>query len=87
MWTPVVPMSEGYESFPDQAMGLSFFIRGGGAQRLIGHTGFQAGFRSFFYFNPVTSAAVISVFNTTNEAAPAASVFDRLHAAAQALIR
>ena len=74
-------------SFPDQAMGLSFFIRGGGAQRLIGHTGIQAGFRSFFYFNPVTSAAVISVFNTTNEAAPADAVYNRLHAAAQALIR
>ncbi len=87
MWTPVVPMSEGYESFPDQSMGLSFFIRGSGAQRLIGHTGFQAGFRSFFYFNPLTSAAVIAVFNTTNEAAPVDAVFNRLHAAAQALIR
>ena len=87
MWTPVVPMTEGYEAFPDQSIGLSFFIRGTGAQRIIGHTGFQAGFRSYFYFNPTTSAAVIVVFNTTNEATPADAAYNRLHAAAQGLIR
>ncbi len=87
MWTPVVPMTEGYEAFPDQSMGLSFFIRGTGAQRIIGHTGFQAGFRSYVYFNPTTSAAVIVVFNTTNESTPADAAYNRLHAAAQGLIR
>ena len=87
MWTPMVPMTEGYEASPDQSMGLSFFIRGSGAERIIGHTGFQAGFRSYFYFNPATSAAVIVVFNTTNEAAPADGAYNRLHAAAQGLIR
>ena len=47
--------------------------RGGGGARFIGHTGHQAGFRSFFYFNPKTAAAVIAVFNTTNDAREAAS--------------
>ena len=87
MWTPVVPMSEGYEAGADQFMGLSFFLLGTGARRIIGHTGSQAGFRSFFYFNPATSAAVIAVFNTTNEAAPAVAAYRAMHEAAQALIR
>lgn len=55
----------------DRRMGLSFFVMTRGGKTVIGHTGSQAGFRSFLYFNPGTSAAVISVFNTTNEAAPA----------------
>ena len=87
MWTPVVPMTEGYEASAEQSMGLSFFIRGAGAERIIGHTGFQAGFRSYFYFNPTTSAGVIVVFNTTNEVAPADAAYNRLHSAAQGLIR
>ncbi len=87
MWMPVVPMTEGYEANSNQSMGLSFFLLGTGDQRLIGHTGSQAGFRSFFYFNPKTSAGVIAVFNTTNEASPATAQYRAMHAAAQALIR
>ncbi len=87
MWTPVVPMLEGYESGSEQFMGLSFFIIGSGPRRLIGHTGSQAGFRAFFYVNPTTRAAVIAVFNTTNEANPASAAYRAMHAAAQELIR
>jgi CubicO group peptidase (beta-lactamase class C family) len=87
MWTPVVPMAQGYEAGTNQSMGLSFFLIGSGDQRVIGHTGSQAGFRSFFYFNPKTTAGVIAVFNTTNEAAPAAAQYRAMHAAAQTLIR
>lgn len=87
MWTPVVPMLDGYEAAADQHMGFSFFIRGTGNSRIIGHTGSQAGFRSFYYFNPATSAAVIAVFNSTNEVTPAESSYRKVHAAAQALIR
>ncbi len=87
MWTPVVPMNAGYEAASDQWMGLSFFLRKNGTQRLIGHTGSQAGFRSFFYFDPASGAAIIAVFNTTNEAAPAMAAYQQLQASALALLR
>ncbi len=87
MWKPVVPMTEGYEAAAGQHMGLSFFLSGAGDHRIIGHTGSQAGFRAFFYFNPTTTAAVIAVFNTTNTATPAQAAYRNMHASAQALIR
>ena len=87
MWTPVVPMAAGYEAGTDQHMGLSFFLQGTGDHRVIGHTGSQAGFRAFFYFNPVSTAGIIAVFNTTNHANPADAAYRAFQAAAQALIR
>lgn len=65
MWRPVVPTSQ-----PGESIGLGFFIVTLDGTRLIGHTGEQAGFRSFFYLNPVTRAAVLGVVNTTNDARP-----------------
>jgi CubicO group peptidase (beta-lactamase class C family) len=62
MWRPVVPVGEG------ESMGLGFFLADAGGTRLVGHTGEQAGFRSFLFFNPVTRAGVIGVVNTTNDA-------------------
>lgn len=66
MWRAVVPVGG---ASPEQ-MGLSFFLRPAGRFTLVGHTGEQAGFRSFAYFNPETRAAVIGVVNTTNDARP-----------------
>lgn len=70
MWRQVVPVDPA-EDLGD-GVGLSFFLfsESGG---LVGHTGEQAGFRSFLFFNPRTSAAVIAGFNTTNEARAEAS--------------
>lgn len=48
----------------DQWMGLSTFIIKHGPTTLLGHTGGQAYFSGFLYFNPSTSAAVIYAFNT-----------------------
>jgi CubicO group peptidase (beta-lactamase class C family) len=87
MWKPGKSMSQGYESAPDQWMGLSFFVLDRGGTRILGHTGSQAGFRSFYFFNPVTKAAVIAVFNTTNEAAPAAAAQRRMQEMALDLLR
>jgi CubicO group peptidase (beta-lactamase class C family) len=87
MWTPVVPMADGYEANAEQWMGLSYFIRGTGANRIIGHTGSQAGFRSFFYFNPATTTGIIAVFNTTNDVAPAQAAYQTMHAAALTLLK
>ena len=64
MWRAVVPVpGPGGES-----MGLSFFLRPLRGDTLVGHTGEQAGFRSFLYFHPGSGDAVIGVFNTTNDA-------------------
>jgi CubicO group peptidase (beta-lactamase class C family) len=51
-------------------VGLGFFLMKRGGVTLVGHTGEQAGYRSFFYFNPVTRAGVIGVVTTINEARP-----------------
>jgi CubicO group peptidase (beta-lactamase class C family) len=64
MWHAVVPVG----GAAGESMGLSFFLRPLRGVTLVGHTGEQAGFRSFLYFNPRTSEAVIGVFNTTNDA-------------------
>src|SRR5215211_4506025 len=66
MWKPGMPMSQSYESAPSQWMGLSFFVLDREGLRLLGHTGSQAGFRAFFYFDPQAQSGVIAVFNTTN---------------------
>ncbi|HEX7832581.1 MAG TPA: serine hydrolase domain-containing protein [Thermoanaerobaculia bacterium] len=57
----------GKPSGEDQWMGLSTVITKRGATTILGHTGGQASFRGYLYFNPATSAAVIYAFNTTNE--------------------
>jgi len=69
MWRPVVPV--GGDS--PESMGPSFFVRTHHGRRLIGHTGWQAGFRAFLYFDPATRTAVIGAVNTSNDADPGAS--------------
>jgi CubicO group peptidase (beta-lactamase class C family) len=86
MWRRVVPMSQGYGAAGDSYMGLSFFLIGPADAPVIGHTGSQAGFRAFMFFNPRTRTAVIAAFNTTNQAAPASRAA-RLQALAIALLR
>jgi CubicO group peptidase (beta-lactamase class C family) len=85
MWHPLHPMSENAAA-PD-SMALSFFVVHRGPATIIGHTGSQAGFRSFLFFNPATSATVIAAFNTTNEASPARAAYGRMYEAALALLR
>src|SRR6266705_5484197 len=66
MWRPLLATRD--STAPGDSVGLSFFVLWRGGTRVIGHTGHQAGFRSFFYLKPQTSAAVIAAFNTSNEA-------------------
>ena len=54
----------GYGSENDW-MGLSFFGMQRDGVRVLGHTGSQAGFRAFMYFDPVKRTAVIVAFNAT----------------------
>ena len=72
MWRPRLPTSQP-GSTPPSSIGLSFFIVQDEDTNFIGHTGGQAGFLSFIYFNPVTSKAVVAAFNTNNEARPGES--------------
>jgi CubicO group peptidase (beta-lactamase class C family) len=73
MWEPVIP--RGSTQREVETVGLSFFRRelGEGAGRLIGHTGSQAGFLSFLYFNPATSTGIVATFNTNGSPRPAPS--------------
>jgi CubicO group peptidase (beta-lactamase class C family) len=87
MWQPGKPMSQSYGSSPQQWMGLSFFVRDRNGQRILGHTGSQAGFRAFFYFVPQNGMAVIAAFNTTNTASPASALQRRMQDAALDLLR
>jgi CubicO group peptidase (beta-lactamase class C family) len=65
MWQPVVPLPAGNRH--GDAFGLSFFIRGSGDARVVGHTGDQAGFRTLMFMNPRTGDAIIAAFNTIND--------------------
>lgn len=69
MWKPLFRTDSGP---PENAeyMGLSFFILPRGNETIVGHTGSQAGFISFMYFNPATKAAIVAAFNTDDESRP-----------------
>lgn len=49
---------------PGTGVGLGYFIEQRGTVRLIGHTGSQAGFRSFFWIHPESGLGIIANFNT-----------------------
>ncbi|MGH7648581.1 MAG: serine hydrolase domain-containing protein, partial [Gemmatimonadaceae bacterium] len=88
MWHPL------YLTTPDTAthaewMGMSFFVLPRGGSTLIGHTGSQAGFLAFMYFNPATKAAVVAAFNTNDDTADDGkpTAFETIRQAALALIQ
>jgi CubicO group peptidase (beta-lactamase class C family) len=87
MWQRGQPMAQGYQPNPQQWMGLSFFIRERNGQRILGHTGSQAGFRAFFHFDPSNGNAIIAAFNTTNGATPATTLQRLMQEAAFDLLR
>ena len=63
MWRPVVPIDEAGPLGPS-SMGLSFFLYELDGRRLVGHTGSQAAFRSFFLMDPAARVAAVAVWNT-----------------------
>jgi CubicO group peptidase (beta-lactamase class C family) len=87
MWKPGMPMSQGYEANPNEWMGLSFFVLDRNGRRILGHTGSQAGFRSFYYFDPQTQTGIVAAFNTTNFAAPAGTIQRQINEAALILLK
>jgi CubicO group peptidase (beta-lactamase class C family) len=63
MWREVVPTGQA-SPLGREGMGLCFFLYQRDGHRIIGHTGTQASFRSFFLLDPDTGIGVIGVYNT-----------------------
>jgi CubicO group peptidase (beta-lactamase class C family) len=87
MWKPLYPTSA--DSLHGEWMGLSFFVTRLDGARIVGHTGSQAGFRAFFYWNPENRTAVIAAFNTSNDVTPRQSAegYRTLRAAAWEMLK
>jgi CubicO group peptidase (beta-lactamase class C family) len=85
MWRPIVETGNALPEFA--AVGLGFFSLGDEGRRVVGHTGDQAGYRSYVYIDPSTSAAVILVFNTTNDGGAGDREMTALAEAAMGLLR
>ena len=68
MWKPFVPVTPDGD-FQSRAgahdeVATSFFVHTDGALKLVGHAGWQNGFRSHFYIEPKTRSAYIVAYNT-----------------------
>lgn len=85
MWRPIV--SAGAVDSLRQSVGLGFFVLHDGPRTIIGHTGSQAGFLSFLWFDPATASAVIVALNTASDARGAYSPFPAIEHAALGLLR
>jgi len=62
MWRTVVPIGD--SDIGRESMGLCFFLYDDDAHHLVGHTGTQRGFLSFFVLDPASGVGVIGVSNT-----------------------
>ena len=65
MWTPSIETGAALPEFA--SVGLGFFSLDSGGRRIVGHTGDQAGYRSYVYIDPAAGTGIILVFNSTNE--------------------
>jgi CubicO group peptidase (beta-lactamase class C family) len=68
MWKPFLPVVPD-DDFQSRAgandfVTTSFFVHNDGPLHLIGHAGWQNGFRSHFYIDPATHSAYIVAYNT-----------------------
>ncbi len=89
MWKPLYPTTAlGLSPGWSESMGLSFFLVRRGGLTLIGHTGSQAGFLAFIYFNPANGKTVVAALNTGSDLPPTKerSAFATVRDAAFALI-
>jgi CubicO group peptidase (beta-lactamase class C family) len=68
MWKPLLPVlpDDDFQSRngAHDEVAASFFVHTDGALTLIGHAGWQNGFRSHFYIDPATRSAYIVAYNT-----------------------
>lgn len=66
MWAPRVPVGE--SGMGPESMGLAFFLYDHPSGRLVGHTGTQRAFYSFFVMDPRAGLGAIGVFNSVGTA-------------------
>jgi CubicO group peptidase (beta-lactamase class C family) len=85
MWVPTVETDAALPEFA--AVGLGFFSLESGGRRIIGHTGDQAGYRSYLYVDPPAGTGIILVFNTTNDDGAGGQEMTALAAEAIAALR
>ena len=85
MWRPALPTGARLPEFSQ--VGLGFFSTEVDGRRLVGHTGDQAGYRSFVYFDAERRAGLVIVFNTTHDAGPGQARLEELVRAGIALLR
>ena len=85
MWRPFLPTGATLPEFG--RVGLGFFSTEVDGRRIMGHTGDQAGYRSFVYFDPERRTGLVIAFNTTNDAAPGRARLEELARAGIALLR
>jgi CubicO group peptidase (beta-lactamase class C family) len=85
MWRPTRSTGNHLPEFSD--VGLGIFSLEADGRRVVGHTGDQAGYRSFLYLDPDRQAGVVLVFNTTREGSRADAALGRLAVEAIALLR
>ncbi|MGD8726202.1 MAG: serine hydrolase domain-containing protein [Gemmatimonadales bacterium] len=64
MWQPVVEVGVDSATGTHSQMGLAYFLLAHGDLHVIGHTGSQKAFLSFFYVDPTTGAGAIAATNT-----------------------
>ncbi|HSM61701.1 MAG TPA: serine hydrolase domain-containing protein [Longimicrobiales bacterium] len=65
MWHTVVPIGD--SGIGRESMGLSFFLYDHDGRGLVGHTGTQRAFHSFFIVDPEARVAAIGAYNTVGE--------------------
>ena len=87
MWKPGKPMSQSYESAPNQWMGLSFFVLDRDGQHDTRPHGQPGGISLVPLLRSGDEGRVIAVFNTTNYVAPASAAFRKMQDDALALLR
>ncbi len=61
MWQPILPTGAN----GSEHIGLAFFLSESGGTRVIGHTGGQRSFVTFFYLHPASGTAALGAFNTS----------------------
>ena len=71
MWKPFLPVTPD-DDFQSRAgahdeVTTSFFVHTDGALKLVGHAGWQNGFRSHFYIDPKTRSAYVVAYNTDSQ--------------------
>ncbi|HKU13588.1 MAG TPA: serine hydrolase domain-containing protein [Steroidobacteraceae bacterium] len=78
MWQPQLPLENGHGH-----IGYAFFLLDDVAPGIVGHTGGQGGFSSFFYINRQTGRGIIGAYNTAGEG----DSFSILHKAGVEVLR